>query len=420
MPKNSHAHLNTRVLREWGMVAQRLRDRSVEWADTLQVSRRRFLGISAAAAAGTPVKAVRLIPFAPNLRIRQKDNAVAISFGDEREFVIDGSRFAGSPMVGLHGNKDAFEVSLKGARFPGLQLVADLSLRAERALMGWAYELHLCGLDAVARGDLSEFLLDQVPARARTRTNVCLLLSNGLRLNAANIKVLEFNHDWTIRLSGACVAEVDSSLGKIQSDEVTLNRAERRSDLLLEQTVSPASQLLLSRGEYSWGTPSISTEDGSALDLDAEPFAQCKIDAVETEKGTLAALCFRGSETGVAARFRAHPHFPTDNGSAFDIPLSGLQFAEILETGEAYFSGSIPPEAPAISLGGMTYRFTDPLTVPAVEATRASFNQPLRACLKVAPQVGDLFRGGLIATAPVSDDIAISWWKKFGCDSIRP
>src|SRR5688572_4207236 len=107
------SRLNLEALRRRGRGDPSLLGKSQE--ATLELSRRQFLVLGGTAAAGFSTTAWIRAPF----EIKRSGEAISFWDGNQQVWLIDPSRFSGSPKLTLKNNKHTIELRLRNAYFPG-------------------------------------------------------------------------------------------------------------------------------------------------------------------------------------------------------------------------------------------------------------------------------------------------------------
>ncbi|MDB5076484.1 MAG: putative outer rane channel, partial [Chloroflexi bacterium] len=108
------------------------------------LSRRRVLGIAGAAGLGAaPVVRLAHALTLGDVELVEGPGRIALRIAGLDLWVIDTRWFAGSPALRVVREQDHVHITLRGARFAGTPLPADLTCDLRRALRGWRISIVL-------------------------------------------------------------------------------------------------------------------------------------------------------------------------------------------------------------------------------------------------------------------------------------
>jgi hypothetical protein len=395
----SKGNLNLALLRKAGCLGMRLAGRCANISTALPLTRRGFLKTSALAAAGSASASwADIYGLSTQVTVRNDRNQASVYLDGKEYFVVDAKRFSGQARVEVQRRSDGCVISLRGARFPGLLLPADLTLDVWAGPLGWRYALLLLGMDARATGALVPWLLGESPAQASMMAVNKVATSQGLELFLTG--TIDFAADWTFQFRGGPAGQVHFDGYDFSSNQVTLSLPQPGNLSLLPNAPRRRTAIDLNRGGREWSyLPAIVMGEGVSLEHTGPAFDRLHIEAVESSKGNRRfAILLEGDQN--ALRVRSVPDFITDTGTPFMLSLGGVRYASAPETGEGYLSARLLEDSNA-KLGGMIFRLQNPGDKAVLEAKRAAQDDKCIACLNVGTGVHALLPGAVVKTSAV-------------------
>jgi hypothetical protein len=170
---------------------------ATDWLTKTSLTRRRFLGVSVAVAAGPS------FGFAPSkLSVDNSGGCVKLSCSDAPPWVVDPSNFDGRPIASCVRAKDVYCIQLRDAFFPGTQVRADFDLKVEAGTQTLEAVLNLPGLGFRSRFSLRDWLEGKAVATSSSSKHVELYQSAGTHLEIATGAKLSMLPDWTFSYFG--------------------------------------------------------------------------------------------------------------------------------------------------------------------------------------------------------------------------
>lgn len=368
------------------------------------ISRRHLFGLAAGAAGAAGVAAAGPIGQAlagteyPGFELDVRPGHVAFGLAGQPRWIVDVARFAGAPRLAVRREPTAIAITLRGARFPGTTLAADLDARAWQAPDGWRLGIALPGLAFTAEVPLVDWLAGAAAATGPARLAAGWPLGPAHRVGLAGAATATYGLDWTVHLAGDRIGRaVSTGAGAAAAFDLAADRA--RVSLpppggasLLSRPGSLRTLVALERDERAWRfTPRWDLPGAARLDWPAEPF-----DVAYAESTEDAAAAPRHALTlesrGGAGAFFPGPGATDAAGRPFALPLARARYAVALDATTAApavaFMGWLGDAEPWLRApGGVAARLADPAGGPALEVIAAPGRPPV---LAVAPAIADL------------------------------
>ena len=111
------------------------------------VSRRRLIGIGGIAALGmTPLMRVLGATIRPEFDVTATRRRVAFRVDGRERWVVDADRFGPGAEIAFDQGDDRMTLALKNARYPGTDVVADLTCAITRGVSGWMIAIDMAML----------------------------------------------------------------------------------------------------------------------------------------------------------------------------------------------------------------------------------------------------------------------------------
>lgn len=310
--------------------------------DTVRLSRRQLLGLSVSGAAAISavmpsMKALGATMLGDFDIVGDKDR-VALTLGGKERWVIDTARFVGRPSIDVRKGKEGIQVTLKGARYPGTELPADLHCEIRPGLFGRRMKITMPLGGFTASVPLEQWLAGMSPARSVVTLDAKLCaLGNGSGAMLRGTASAEFAPDWTLRLDGKEITRLHGLGGDIVSDAFLLALLSPDDESFIEDAPSKRSLIMMERGSREWPLAPVVAR-GSAWKLDARgsAFDILHIEAGEEQAGSARrALLAEGS--GESSHLAVRPCAALLNplGDQFQLPLREPRYAIAFDpTGE--------------------------------------------------------------------------------------
>ncbi|MCX7599601.1 MAG: hypothetical protein N2512_12160, partial [Armatimonadetes bacterium] len=299
----------------------------------LVLTRRELLTLAGMAAVALPPfeKTVRPTLLGP-VEYVVGPRRVALRLRGRDRWVIDLSRFAGNPRLLVQKADNYLRLEVKGARYPGTELAADMVCELRHTLSGWAMRLQMAAGRFRGEVPLESWLAGLKPCRGRVR-----LKGEGGHLGDKRQLVLsgeaeaEFYPDWRLEIKGSRVAQLTGLGAPLASDEVTVCLLERGSPSLLKDPPSKRTAVVMKRGGYEWRLDDHlpSPRNGKVL-AEANTFDEIRLEIGEggagSGRGALLACCSMG-----AGQLRCLFGGDGDRDGAFEMALRNPRFAVAVE-----------------------------------------------------------------------------------------
>ena len=198
------------------------------------MSRREWLNAAgvAAVAASPALKIVRSTVLG-GFELRQSAGRVAFLLKGEERWVIDASRFSGSPSLSATTHAGVVEVVLCHARIPGTDVPADFTCRISPALLGSRIELSLSFAGKMQ--GVFESWLDGLESLSCTMSVGDRTIFRGVDhlLVLHGETSAEFSPDWCLRLSAERAAVFTATEGEFAASGLTIRLPDDEEKSLL-------------------------------------------------------------------------------------------------------------------------------------------------------------------------------------------
>lgn len=368
------------------------------------ISRRHLFGLAAGAAgaagvaASGPIGQVLAGAEYPGFELDVRPGRVAFGLAGQPRWVVDVARFAGAPRLTVRREPTAIAVMLRGARFPGTALAADLDARAWQAPDGWRLGIALPGLAFTAEVPLVDWLAGAATATGPARLAAGWPLGPAHRVDLAGAATATYGLDWTVHLAGdrigraVCTGAGAAAAFDVAADRVRVSLPPPGGASLLSRPGTLRTLVALERDDRAWRfTPRWDLPGAARLDWPAERF-----DVAYAESAEDAAAEPRHALTletrGGGGAFFPGPGAADAAGRPFALPLARARYAVALDattTAPAVaFMGWLGDAEPWLRApGGIAARLADPAGGPALEIIAAPGRPPV---LAVAPAIADL------------------------------
>lgn len=307
-----------------------------------RMSRRRLIAIGAGVAGGAMFvpAASRLFgaTLARSFDLLVTRNRVAILLGGAERFVIDARRFAGRPRLHVERTGDATRIALTNARWPGLELPADMTLTIRSGMLRRRGRIEMAFGRFSADVPLEEWLLGGAGARSFCRfgpVDRSDLPGGAASLRLGGSGMISFTPDWKLSGRGEGTIELNIGGSPLRSDGFALALCDPEDKRLLDTTSSRRCSLLVDRGMHTWPLePAPVTGDEWRFSAVDEPFDRIRLEASESARGTRrAALLAVSRDSMPRLTVAPSPAFKGANGEILSIPLRSVRYAVTFDPG---------------------------------------------------------------------------------------
>src|ERR1700735_1626428 len=337
----------------------------------LELSRRGFLQLSGVAMAG--VASGPLNEFNrqnETFHLVAGNNRVALQIAGEERFVVDGKNFCGEPVVVLQHEDSEYALSLKGARFPGTSVPADLLMKVWRGMLGWRFSMWIAAADADCQGDLLEWLSGGRAAEFRLPRSGSVVLLPSAEISHRNADLLSFGRDWSLGISGRSAIQVEFEKRKITADHITLRLANSPEPVFVRNMPDRRTELSIGRYGRDWPFADLIPRiEGVELQPNRQVFDQLTLLTGEAQSGGSRYGALLEGDKSETLVLRSSPDVIASDGSVFRLPLARTRLARFPQTGESYFSAGIAGNGTQVRFGDVSYRISDSSEKPAVGGT---------------------------------------------------
>ncbi len=367
------------------------------------ISRRRLIGLAAGAAGAAGVAAAGPVGRAlaagayPDFDLDLRPGRAVFGLAGAPRWIVDTARFAGTPRLTVQRDPDAIALTLRGARFPGTALAADLDARIwrESASDTWRLHLALPGLAFAAEVPFVAWLAGAAEARGRARPAAAWPLGAGHHVHVAGAATATFAPDWTLRLAGDRIGRAVSggaagaAAFDLAADRVRVSLPPPGGASLLSRPGTLRTLVALERGDRRWRfTPRWELPGAARLDWPDEPFDAVYAESTEDLAAAPRHALTLESRGGGPALFPGRGATDAD-GRPFALPLGRVRYAAALDAGStapaAVLVGWLGEGSPWLQVpGGAAARLADPAGGPAFELAAEAGGPPV---LTVAPAV---------------------------------
>lgn len=305
-----------------------------------QMSRRRLIAVGAGVAGGALFvpAASRLLgaSLGRSFDIISTKNRVAILLGGAERFVIETKRFAGKPLLTVERSESVTRIALTDARWPGLEIPADMVLTIRSGLMRrkGRIEMKLGGFSA--EFPLDEWLLGAGGAESLCRfsyRDVTSFPNDTASLRFYRSGMASFTPDWRLACvgkgSGKGIAELNLGGASLTSDGFELALSGSAESGLLKNGASRRCSIRMERGGNSWPLEPapVAGKDWQFTAID-EPFDRLYIESTEGARGgRQGALVAAPHDSTPRIAVRPSPSFTGANGQPLSIPLRSVRYA---------------------------------------------------------------------------------------------
>lgn len=295
----------------------------------LVVSRRdvvKAAGVAAAFAAGA--LSLRSLEPLPEAHVGTHARSAWLRCGWDRT-VLDPAVFGGHPSLTVESN-GSWHAALTRAVFPGTTLPAGIDLLVTGS--GPLAKLHIAhelgGFRAVV--PLAQWLSGQTAAESwvdLSRLRVPLADGSVLRFNGGGVASLR--PDWSVRIEGTGIAELEGSWCRAVADVVTIGLAEPDSATLFSRNISRRTFVTLERGGHEWRLDLPKAAGEAGISIGAQGPQLLTLEAAQTRAGAIYQAVSAQSPGRSTALFS-----PADGGGSID--LDGARVGWLLDGSDSF------------------------------------------------------------------------------------
>jgi hypothetical protein len=321
---SAHGRFNLDLLRSLHGRRKAVSEASV---DRFLISRRSFLGFSAAAAAGAAIPPILSVD---GFSVVREGARILVWAHNELRWIIDAAKFGQVANVDLLRRSGETKLTLRDATFPGTRIPADFECLFRKRSGVWTMALDMaCGIRVDA--PLLAWLDSQVAAQGQWRTNE-LRPFEGFELNFRESPVVRFNRDWVFEAVGTGKVSLNGLSHDLPTDYIRIAVEDTGAGIQIAAGPSvPKTSFHLHRKAHSWPVNlRRESEHGWSLVHDEEwdVFDELHIESAQTGSGPLhSALFVQNEENDASLRFFPGGGLVSDSGEPFHFPLANPRLA---------------------------------------------------------------------------------------------
>ena len=294
---------------------------------SLTFSRRQVLGLTGAAAISLRAFDEALLgPFT----LQADAHRAVFKLGGRECWVIDSRRLAGSPVLKVDRREHAIRVVLRGARYPGTKIPADLACDLFRVAGGWRMKLRM-GLQGFSSTvPFERWLAGLEPARGQIEVHHPLCeFAPGWSLKLSGRARVEFHPDWTLQLDGTRAARLTGPGCDIVSDRIEVALLDGKAPSALERPGARRTLIRMKRGAHKWRLePNAGDAGPGRFVTTGSSFDSLQIELGETRRGAKqAALVAESPHAEAGLHFQPTGDLTDPWGTPFRLPLRNALYA---------------------------------------------------------------------------------------------
>ena len=353
------------------------------------------MGLAASALTSSLGRAVCGFAAGVPITVACRRNRAAFSVDGAEVFAVDAARFSGAARVTLVRLPSGSQrIKLKGARWPGTRLSADMTLTLDD-VGKLDIKLALGGFSA--RVVAKEWLLGEKVASSRVSLPglVCKLDSRGV-VGLRGSALAEFSPDWRLALFGRRIGIISVNDETVRSGKVAISIPATGEPSPFARPLARRTQVVFERGDESWLlTPLTLTPDAGHLEWTPDAVDTLTLELAESASGSAYRAVVADAPANGAARFS-----PADRtGLAGAVSLSGTRTVASFDgAGERVAVLASIAAGSRLKTGGLTLHLADHPEARAFEATGGPGAHTVTASPRVAAIVAGL--DGVI-TSPI-------------------
>ncbi len=393
------------------------RDISSKGFPSRKLTRREFLGSSIAAATVSQIPLLASIHrLAGRMRIVHFGGRLSFQIDDQDVFVIDERHFAGKPKLEFSKSSVGYMATLLNARFPGTDLIADLSLNAWQGLTGWHFTLLFKALGSPFSGNLESFLLGDAITTAITGSGPVLAGSVPESFKINGPVLAGFSPAWRLSLADAALAELIQDGQRLLSREFAIQLASGTSPSLLKQAPAKKTRIELLRGSNDWNLHPGFKDSAYRLRYAAHPFDALTIESAENTAGDIRTALLASGSPGIES-VMAEPKasFISAGGEEVTFRLRNVRYARSYQDGSEFFSGYLPEKSTWIHPGGLSIGLDNKSDGPSfqLQSNAEGCTDAVDPRLSLAPNLP----GAIVITTDLPDSVSVPLtFGKFKCE----
>jgi hypothetical protein len=289
-----------------------------------RISRRDFLGLSAAAGA-----AVAIPPFlyGDGFAVAYDGSKIVVSVHGEPRWTIDAAKFGSLAKVGVQRVDGRLRLSLTDGFFPGTEIPSNFEAVLAQRAGDWTMEMVMgCGIHV--EGELLPWLNSQVPAQGKWSTS-SVAPCDGFNLSFHTTPRVQLTRDWVFAIDGPATARVDGLAQELDTDlfRISLNPDSQ----IANDVLTHKSLFQLQRGSRSWRIDLQRTsEQGWALTHDEhqELFDELVVETGNADRRAVhSALLLQREGNATSTRFITGGGLVSDSGDQFHLSLHNPRIA---------------------------------------------------------------------------------------------
>jgi hypothetical protein len=297
---------------------------ATSWRDEFQISRRQFLGVSAAAGAG-----VAIPPFlrGEGFSVIRDGASVHVLVRNEQRWTIDATKFGVAAKVGLAKENDRVKITLRNAVFPGTDTCADFEAVLLKADGTWVMGMNMaCGMRVQA--PLLAWLDSQVDATGEWRVGTLQPCDN-FRVIFQKTAQVRFTRDWEFEVASDATAIVHGLEQRLNTNTVRIEL--NAQGQIAGGPVAPKTLFRLNRGYQSWRV-SLGKESAQGWSFEhadyEELFDELQVESVQTDRGAVhSALLLQSEDNSAILRLFTGGGLVSDSGDLFHLRLHNPRLA---------------------------------------------------------------------------------------------
>ncbi len=292
------------------------------------VSRRHALGLAGVAVAGAApaLRAVETLVLGSYTLAWTAKRRLAFSLGGQERWVIDTDHFAGAPRLTVAQSATGVRVELRGARYPGTDLLADFRCVIHRGatVSRMTLRMALGGFSGSVQFEPWLAGLAALRSAVQLRQALCPLGASASLLLDGPAEAT-YAPDWTTELHGTGMATLRGLGAPLTSDAALLSVLPSDAPSMVSAPSPKRAAIILWRGDRGWPLQPAFQQSGHWC---LEP-TDTTFDAIRLELGEDGAARRRGAlvaEAGGALPFYPHHSLKGADGTAFSLGLSGARY----------------------------------------------------------------------------------------------
>lgn len=338
------------------------------------VSRRQALGLAGVAAAtlSPALHAAETLALGRYTMARTGQTRLAFLVNGHERWVIDTSRFAGSPHLTVRQEAKSLRVELRGARYPGTDLPADFRCVIRRGATQSRLTLRLTLGGFSGSVPFESWLAGLAPLRSTVHLhNLRCPLSASATLLLDGAAEATYAPDWTTELHGHAIGTLRGLGAPLTADTAQLSLPARDAPSLLSAPGPKRTAIALWRGGQTWRLQPAFQPNGRWRLAPAKgsngAFDLIRLELGEDGRGARRPALL--AEMGEALAFQPHRGLASAAGTTFALNLSGARYAVAFDPAgdHAALVARFHPRSVWLTVGGCAVELGDALDAPPFE-----------------------------------------------------